>query len=360
MSSALSTGIRRRLSALCVHLGGRRLAVGLLLTLSLATLWTISAVAGETQSIPARLAAKSLLLDAEAAGERIVVVGERGHLLVSDSGGDDWRQVVVPTRATLTAVRFFQSRLGLAVGHDAVILRTQDGGDSWARVHYAPQEERPLLDVWFRDAEHAVAVGAYGYYLESRDAGRTWTPRDIKTRVVTDDDDAPGLPADELPDDYHLNRIAFSETRRLYMAAEAGNFYRSEDLGATWTRLPTPYEGSYFGVLPLDGDVLLLFGLQGRLFRSADAGISWRHIETGTGAALTDGIRLSDESILLVGFSGTLLIGGGDGKKFTLRQQGGRAAIASVVESADGHVIFAGEGGVRRIGPEDYRPSPSS
>ena len=91
----------------------------------------------------APLAAHSLLLDIARAGDRLVAVGERGHVLLSDDDGETWKQVQVPTRTMLTAVHFLDDKLGFAVGHDAVILRTEDGGSIWQRVHYAPQEERP-------------------------------------------------------------------------------------------------------------------------------------------------------------------------------------------------------------------------
>ena len=52
-----------------------------------------------------RLATKSLLLDVlRTPGGRLVAVGERGHVVLSDDGRD-WRQAqVVPTRSTLTTV----------------------------------------------------------------------------------------------------------------------------------------------------------------------------------------------------------------------------------------------------------------
>ena len=71
--------------------------------------------------------------------------------------------------------------------------------------------------------------------------------------------------------------------------------------GRHGTELPSPYEGSFFGVLPLEDDVVLLFGLRGHLFRSEDAGESWIEIETGTVAMLTDGIRLPDGRIVITG-----------------------------------------------------------
>lgn len=107
--------------------------------------------AASERSMPARLAARSLLLDAADRPGLAVAVGERGHVLVSRDGGASWTQAEAPTRALLTGVFLHDGRLGWAVGHDGTILRTRDGGVTWQRVRYAPEEERPLLGVWFRD-----------------------------------------------------------------------------------------------------------------------------------------------------------------------------------------------------------------
>ena len=60
-----------------------------------------------------------------------------------------------------------------------------------------------------------------------------------------------GSAEDEIGGDFHLNRIVGASGSRLYIAAEAGHLYRSDDAGRTWNELPSPYEGSFFGVLPL-------------------------------------------------------------------------------------------------------------
>ena len=92
--------------------------------------------------------------------------------------------------------------------------------------------------------------------------------------------------------DYHLNRIVAAGGARLYIAAEAGHLYRSDDGGAHWQQLASPYEGSFFDVLPLGGDALLAFGLRGNLYRSEDAGASWRRLDSGTLAMLDGGTTL--------------------------------------------------------------------
>ena len=121
------------------------------------------------------LAASSLLLDLAVAGTRLVAVGERGHVLLSDDQGATWRQAKsVPTRVMLTAVFFVDAQYGWAVGHDETILNTVDGGETWTRSHFAPEAQQPLLDLWFANRVSGIAVGAYGAYFTTNDGGRNW------------------------------------------------------------------------------------------------------------------------------------------------------------------------------------------
>jgi len=295
-------------------------------------LWTALASQGEGElSILAPLAPKSLLLDAAVVDGGIWAVGERGHVLFSSDNGLTWRQVQVPTRATLTGITFQGQRLGWAVGHQEVILRTTDGGQSWQKVHQAEDEGDALLDVWFENAQHGFAIGAYGLCLRTRDGGVSWQP----VRVSDDD--------------WHLEQMAQSSDGRLYIAAEAGQIYRSDDGGETWTTLPSPYNGSFFGVLPLENDDLIVYGLRGHVFRSPDAGNTWSPVSTGTVATLASGLLLSDGRILLAGLAGTLLVGPEENPSFTLVPGPGRRGIWAVVQVSQQSIICFGEGGATRV-----------
>ena len=92
-------------------------------------------VHADDESIMAKLAGHSMLLDGDSRDGLMVVVGERGHVLIS-SDGNQWKQIAVPTRATLTGVYFQDKMNGWVVGHDAVILRTTDGGKLWQKSYY--------------------------------------------------------------------------------------------------------------------------------------------------------------------------------------------------------------------------------
>jgi photosystem II stability/assembly factor-like uncharacterized protein len=314
--------------------------------------------AGDDANKPAEiapLASSSLLLDLAFAGERMVAVGERGHVLLSDDHGASWRQAKsVPTRAMLTAVYFADSAYGWAVGHDETILNTVDGGETWTRSHFAPETQQPLLDLWFANRVSGIAVGAYGAYFTTNDGGRHWTSSKFSPPPAprTSKDGAANAADGDVPPDYHLNRIV-GIGNRLYIAAEAGQLYRSDDRGATWRALPSPYEGSLFGLLPIRGDGLLAFGLRGHLYKSADGGENWMQIESHTTAMLTDAIAVNDLRVVIGGLAGVLLVSGDAGETFRLEQQEDRKGLSAVLPGPAGAVVVAGEGGVRLLRIDD-------
>ena len=84
------------------------------------------------------LIAESLLLDAAVAGGRVIAVGERGHVLVSNDQGRSWTQVEAPTRSTLTAVTAGDQRhlWQATLGPEAVCFTTHPGSYDDSSVGY--------------------------------------------------------------------------------------------------------------------------------------------------------------------------------------------------------------------------------
>jgi len=322
--------------------------------------WAAGAQPPAPQSLPrsaehARLAAHALLIALARAGERLVAVGDRGVIVLSDDRGANWTQAAgVPVQALLTGVCFFDSRHGLAVGHDEVILVSGDGGVNWRLAHYAPEAQRPLLDVWCGPGGKAIAVGAYSTYLVSADGGTGWSEQHFAPHPAPQQ--AGALPGGresstigEAGGGYHLNRIVSGSAARLYIAGEAGHLYRSDDGGDHWQELASPYAGSFFDVLPLAGDALLVSGLRGNLYRSEDAGASWRRLETGTVALLDGAAALPGGTLAVVGLSGVVLVSRDGGRSFSLEQQSDRSGLAAALAVGKDELAVAGEGGVRRI-----------
>ena len=149
---------------------------------------------------PSDLAPKSLLVAAADLGGRIVAVGQFGHVVLSDDDGATWRQAEsVPTQALLTAVYLADDQVGYAVGHDAVIIKTEDGGETWELKYDDAEAEMPLFSVRFADANNGVAVGAFSTALSTSDGGETWNLQS----VIPD----PPPPLEGLEYEPHLNAL---------------------------------------------------------------------------------------------------------------------------------------------------------
>jgi hypothetical protein len=218
---------------------------------------------------------------------RIVAVGERGIILLSDDNGKRWQQADVPVSVTLTAVRFADARNGVAVGHAGVVLTTSDGGAHWQRVLDGQQlaalalqaakaaagatrirrrpcrdaerlvadgADKPLLDVCLLPHNRILAVGAYGLAFASEDGGRTWS---------------------------WMDRIAIPKACTSTPCAPVADTILIAENAATPNSPPTPaaasaaehsIQGSFF-TAELSGDKdMLLAGLRGNAWRSSDAG----------------------------------------------------------------------------------------
>ncbi len=281
-------------------------------------------------SILAPLAQNTLLLDGAVVDSSFIVVGARGHVLRSHQE-QEWSQSKVPTCNLLSAIHMHDANLGWAVGHDAIVMRTKDGGSSWKIVYSAPDDEVPLLDVWFRNAMEGVAIGAYGYYLETSDGGESWSARYISEE-----------------EDFHLNAITSAGESRLYIAAEAGNLYRSDDGGENWHKLDSPYEGSWLAIHAFNEDKLLIAGLRGNLYRSDDGGKNWVQIPTNTRAILTGITQISSGEVVVTGTEGTVLISSDGGQTFANNNLSSRAAISTALPYDQESILLLGEFGIRK------------
>jgi photosystem II stability/assembly factor-like uncharacterized protein len=299
--------------------------------------------AASSYSIESTQAQHSLLLDVASPGKRLVTVGDRGHILFSDDNGANWTQAKVPTKQLLTAVFFVDDQHGWAVGHDAQILASSDGGATWVKQFEDLEREAPLLDVWFKDRNSGYVVGAYGALLETTDGGANW--EDVSDRMDNEDG-------------YHLNAITEVKDSGLFAVGEQGAMFRSLDWGQTWETLDGPYEGSLFGALGTDeAGTLLVYGLRGHLFRSVDFGLSWEQIRLNTANngplefGLSDGNRLADGSIVVVGHGGSVLKSTDNGRSFSVTNRVDRLSLAGIAAMDNGNLILVGQGGVHLASP---------
>jgi len=282
-------------------------------------------------AVIARLAKRSLLLDVHGRGERALAVGERGHILLTTDSGRNWKQVPAPTRRMLTGVFLVDEQVAWAVGHQSVIIKSGDGGETWAKANAENDPETAYLDVLFLDAKTGFIVGSYGKFLSTSDGGERW--------LETKQDDDP-----------HFSHIIATPDGSLWLSGEYGTVRRSGDRAKRWEPLATPYEGTFFGALPLAKDGAVVFGLRGNIFRSED-GKAWKQVESPTKALLHGGLALADGRLVLTAAPGQLLVSADEGRTFrwTAITADVTATATSLWQAADGGVLLTSDKGVHRL-----------
>ena len=317
----------------------------------------------EQGAMPSRLAAVSPILALAKAGERIVAVGLRGHIVISDDGGKQWKQAASPVSSDLLAVSFATPRQGWAVGHGGVVLHSADGGATWSRQldgrqaaalaigHYEAQVKagikaeqflkreqslaldgtQPFLDVYFESDTVGYIVGTFNRLFRTQDGGKTWTP---------------WMDRADNPDELHFYAIR-GGAHGVYLAGEQGMVWRLDAAGQRFAAMRTPYKGTLFGVVSAGPGRLLVFGMRGSLLRTEDDGKTWSTVATGSPAGITAGALLPDGAIVLVNQAGGIDLSRDQGRSFTAQQGARPMSYFGVAGLGGGRIALAGSEGVR-------------
>lgn len=333
------------------------------------------AAAGEVEpsgrpAIVARDATQSVLLSLTRAGRRLVAVGERGIVLLSDDDGRTWRQARVPVSVTLTAAAFPTDKRGWAVGHYGVVLHSEDGGENWVRqldgvaaargVLDAAQAaagaarpgdalvqrrlaearqlakdgpDKPFLDLYFENDRRGFVVGAYNLMFGTEDGGRSW--QYLGDRL-------------DNPKGNHLYAIR-ARGSELYLAGEQGLVLRSGDGGRSFARVNTPYKGSYFALAVLPGGDVVLAGLRGNAYRSADRGASWEKLEVPAPVSFSALTVAGDGSLLLANQAGQLFRSRDGGRTLQPLPAPPLPPVNGIEPLPDGALLLAGLRGIVKV-----------
>ncbi|MEO8524337.1 MAG: YCF48-related protein [Caldimonas sp.] len=316
-----------------------------------------------------------VLLGAARAGARIVAVGERGCVALSDDGGRSWKQARAPVSSTLTSVRFVDANGGWAVGHSGVVLRTRDAGATWERqldgrtaaglllaaatrsaeqasegsASRAANEralreaarfvqegaDKPFLDVAFVDRNHGFIVGAYGMAFRTQDGGQTWRPLTLDN-----------------PKALHLYAVR-AQGATVLVAGEQGLLLRSDDGGESFISLVSPYAGSWFTAEILPGGEFLVAGLRGNAFRSVDRGVRWSRTAAAAPVSFVAS-ALQGNRVLLVNQAGVLFASADGGQTFASQTASALPSPSALLPLGDGRVLSFG---LRGAMPVDIAPA---
>jgi len=311
------------------------------------------------------IATSHYLTAIERAGNRLIAVGERGVILLSDDNGATWRRVESGMDVTLTGLWSVDLQQIWAVGHEGTLLRSEDAGEHWTpvlqrsavanltldearrlkaspvsadaqalvdalernaeRMHETDSSE-PLFSVMFTDPQHGFAVGAYGVVLQTNDAGRTWNA---------------WLGHVENPRNLHLYAIT-QVNGVIYVAGEQGFLAKSTDQGEHFAKVDTGFSGSFFTLSSDANGAIYAGGLEGVAIRSADQGMTWQAL---SGAPKQSWVASRK------GPDGTLIFANANGGLFQIQQATTFTALAYPKSGALSDFTYSSKGAVIAVGP---------
>lgn len=250
-------------------------------------------------------------------------VGHEGVVLATRDGGASWSRQLDGRQIGALLVRHYTQRVQAREPDAARWLK-------WAQGFAAQGPDKPLLDVYFEDERRGFVVGAFNLVLRTEDGGQSWTP---------------WLDRTDNPQELHLYAVR-PAGGSLFAVGEQGLVLRLDRDAARWRAVPLPYQGTLFGVLGTAGEVVV-FGLRGTALHSADGGASWHRLDTGLRSTLTGGALRADGRVVLVSQAGDVVQGSATTGQGLQRAPLPRSAAFGATEAGPGRLAIAGPRGVR-------------
>lgn len=229
------------------------------------------------------------------------LVAGRKVFITSDAG-NTWRETVLFKSGDFRngipeflSIRFADRRRGMVVGSvlgpkgeivvDSLVMRTNDGGDSWQRLIVPSKTELYHLD--YNGSSHGWIVGDGGVILATTDGGTTWRLQQSNTKNA-------------------LFNVDFRDDNEGYAVGEKGTILRTENGGATWTKVITNHTGNLMRVDFADDKNGWIVGHDGTVLRSTDKGRSWIRQESNTNGHLY-GLHMMKKYGWAVGAKGVMI-----------------------------------------------------
>ncbi|MDQ3323497.1 MAG: YCF48-related protein [Acidobacteriota bacterium] len=145
----------------------------------------------------------------------------------TNDGGETWSRVAISPKIELYHLDFVNDSYGWIVGDKGVILMTYDGGLSW--IKQKSGTDKALYNVDFRDEDEGYAVGAKGTILRTENGGQVWET--VKTN----------FPATFL-------RVDFADAKNGWIVGYGGSILRSNDRGKSWIQQSSETKANLYGL----------------------------------------------------------------------------------------------------------------
>jgi photosystem II stability/assembly factor-like uncharacterized protein len=165
-----------------------------------------------------------------------------------------------------------------AIGYNGMILRSEDGGESWFRQ--SANTNVHLFGVSFVDAYTGTIVGRWGTVLRTTDGGQSWVQQSLGGA-------------------YAVGNVHFTDADNGTIIGLDGLVFRTVDGGESWVNQSTPTTEHLTGVHFADAMTGCAIGWYGTILWTDDGGATWEQRDSGTDRNLDD-VWLFDKQSALI------------------------------------------------------------
>jgi photosystem II stability/assembly factor-like uncharacterized protein len=197
-----------------------------------------------------------------------LVAGKK--MFITKDAGRSWREIKIykpndfrGLSPEFLSIRFADKKRGIVIGSllnqqekvvDSVVMRTEDGGESWQRIIVPSKKELFHLD--FVGSSKCWIVGDDGLILASNNGGESFQTQ--KSGTVLD-----------------LYNVDFRDENEGYIVGSKGTILRTQNGGANWETIKTIYPMTFLRVDFADDKNGVIVGYEGMILRSTDKGKTW-------------------------------------------------------------------------------------
>ncbi|HPR48657.1 MAG TPA: YhjD/YihY/BrkB family envelope integrity protein [Spirochaetota bacterium] len=227
-------------------------------------------------------------LDMQFLGEKAWITGDKGILLLSESGGDSWEFRKLGD-FSLNDIFMLDGNTGFIAADSGVILNTSDGGRSW-QAQSMDGTTANLNAVAF-NGSRGVAAGNRGTVLFTENSGASWEVRQVP----------PARRGNIMSD---LNSVFFNGDS-VWITGDNGLIVKSDDSGKTWE--PRSFmQNSYTSGVFISSQEGFIGGSKGILLHTIDSGENWKKQYLSTD--LVSRIFFSGGKLLAAGNNGLIMM----------------------------------------------------
>ena len=219
------------------------------------------------------------------------ITGGRGTILKTEDGGKTWARKMATSdtpgrggrrggiRANLMGTQMISETTGFIAGSENTILKTTDGGETWvgsserARVG---ETRNNLEGIWFVSSTTGWVIGSFGTLLHTTDGGENWDKRD------------PGF-------DNNLFGIYFLDENTGWICGQEGLILHTTDGGATWNQQKAESFDDLHDIIFVDAMVGWAVGGYNSILHTTDGGKTWA-VSNIPGGATFKGVHATDQN----------------------------------------------------------------